>query len=705
MEILLIDNYDSYTYNLAQLVAQVSGRWPAVVANDAIPFADLAAGRFDGVVISPGPGAPERAGDFGDCERVIRGAGVPILGVCLGHQGIASAFGGSVGLAPAPVHGQVTTVEHDGSEMFRGIPRRFSAVRYHSLAVTAALPSCLRATAWSEDGVVMAIAHVGRPIWGVQFHPESVGTPDGKALVENFLGQIESPQGEPRRPRHPRRDAGAARPPAENSLVARTIDHLPDPPAAFRNLFGRERYAFWLDGIPGEGFGSEGLSFMGAAGGPGGEVLSCRTGEGVTASEPARGRSERQEGTIFAVLRQRLAAARIDSGHPFGLTGGYVGYLGYELKADLGMAGRHRSELPDAQLMRARCTVVLDHLARQCHVLGIVDADSDRSETESEVDSLCRELLGVPVAAQIPTEEDQLEATAGRSALSAGAYGRSFDCAQRHLRAGDSYEVCLTNQFEFALPDGFDPLDLYERQRLTSPAPYGAYLRFGDLSLSSSSPERFLRITNSGSVRTSPIKGTRKRGEDPAADSVLRGELAASPKERAENMMIVDLLRNDLGRVCETGSVEVTSLMAVETFAHAHQLVTHIEGRLRADSDAIDCVESCFPGGSMTGAPKRRTIEILDSLEARARGPYSGALGYFGPDGSADLGIVIRSIVIDGDRAAIGAGGAVTVLSDAEEELAEMVLKANPLASLLLGDNRWLSLLAPNSLDLIGADS
>jgi para-aminobenzoate synthetase len=253
-------------------------------------------------------------------------------------------------------------------------------------------------------------------------------------------------------------------------------------------------------------------------------------------------------------------------------------------------------------------------------------------------------------------------------------YLEDVEASIDHLLAGDSYEICLTNQVSAEID--VCPLDLYRRLRHANPAPFASYLRLGDLAVLSSSPERFLRVNREGEAEARPIKGTSRRGSSPDEDAALAASLGADEKNRAENLMIVDLLRNDLGAVCEVGSVEVPEMMAVESYETVHQLVSSVRGQLRPGATATDAVRSCFPPGSMTGAPKLRTTEILDELEGAARGVYSGAIGWFGLGGAADLSVAIRTIVLAGGRASIGAGGAIVLDSDPEREYEEMLLKA-----------------------------
>jgi aminodeoxychorismate synthase component I len=253
-------------------------------------------------------------------------------------------------------------------------------------------------------------------------------------------------------------------------------------------------------------------------------------------------------------------------------------------------------------------------------------------------------------------------------------YLAGIDACMAALEAGRTYEVCLTNRVR--LPAVEDPLEFYLWQREQNPAPYSAFLRYGELAVASSSPERFLTVDADGWAECRPIKGTASRLDDAAQDELAAKALAEDEKTRAENLMIVDLIRNDLGRVSVPGTVQVPQLMVVESYQTVHQLVTTVRGRLRPDVDALDAVRACFPPGSMTGAPKIATMELLDALEWSARGVYSGALGYLTLDGRADLSVVIRTAVLTPDGTVVGAGGAIVLDSDPVAEYDEMVLKA-----------------------------
>ncbi|HEV7452236.1 MAG TPA: aminodeoxychorismate synthase component I [Pseudonocardiaceae bacterium] len=693
MRTLVIDNYDSYTYNIVALLATVNGTQPAVLRNDDATWAGLDMREFDNIVISPGPGHPGRKRDFGHSRSALA-RGLPVLGVCLGHQGIGLLAGAEVRCAPQPRHGHVTRVRHDGRDLFEGIPQEFAAVRYHSLCIAEPLPRALVPTAWAEDGVVMAVCHRELPHWGVQFHPESIATEYGVELFENFrrlsgrsrhrAKSLPSPTVQPD-PQH--RPAPQPATPASARLRVHAVQ-LPgavDTESVFAGLHAASRYAFWLDSSQVvDGYSR--FSFLGDASGPLSEVLSYRLADGAVAVATTGREPYREEGSIFDVLERRLADRPVDGseGLPFDLAGGYVGYFGYELKADCGAANRrgaanrHRAQTPDAVWMLADRLIVVDHAQDVTYLVALSTAAAESVRQAGTWLAQAEAVLAVLPPAEPPTpvrgprwpegDPERWLVRAHRDYLADVA-----EC-QRQLRAGESYEICLTNRLR--LPAGPDPLADYRRLRRVNPAPYAAYLHFGELVIACSSPERFLRVDRSRGVESKPIKGTAPRGTEPVEDEELRASLARSAKTRAENLMIVDLLRNDLGRVCETGSVCVPTYLATETYATVHQLVSTVRGALRREVTAVRCAQTCFPGGSMTGAPKHRTMEIIDWLESEARGVYSGALGYFGLGGGADLNIVIRTMVQFGDDVTVGAGGAIVLASDPQEEYEEMILKA-----------------------------
>lgn len=260
---------------------------------------------------------------------------------------------------------------------------------------------------------------------------------------------------------------------------------------------------------------------------------------------------------------------------------------------------------------------------------------------------------------------------------SATAYSRMISECQRLIRDGEAYVMCLTTRV--TVQADLDPARVYVAVRRANGTHRSAFIRIGDTALLSTSPEQFLRVSTSGLVLTSPIKGTRPRSTDPAADRSASEELRTNVKERAENVMIVDLMRNDLATVCSPGSVRVRKLFEVQSFPQVHQLVSEVQGRLAPGRDAVDAVDACFPAGSMTGAPKRRALEHLARIESGPRGVYSGAFGFFGFDGSAELAMTIRSMVYSRGRVSIGTGGGITALSDPAAEVSELEVKVRPL--------------------------
>ncbi|MHB8242738.1 MAG: aminodeoxychorismate synthase component I [Solirubrobacteraceae bacterium] len=691
MSTLLIDNYDSYTYNVFHLLAAVSGEEPIVVRNDIVSWRALSRWDFDAIVLSPGPGRPERWHDFGVCSDILRSSDIPVLGICLGHQGLGQMLKGMVATAPVVMHGRRSDVKHLGKGLFDGIPQDFSVVRYHSLAVDHQLGPEGRITAWTDEGVVMGIEHRRRPMWGVQFHPESIATEHGRRLVENFyeLARLHrAPStGRPRTP--------PARPPQppESSidspdvqLHVRTIEgEVPTEPL-FERLFGEEEHAFWLDSVDAPSPLAR-SSFLGSSMGPSRCIIEYDVDKQEVVSHSADGATA-QPGSIFHVLEEELAKRAIEPPPelPRGLIGGYVGYLGYECKADCGSPNVHSSNVPDAVMMLANRIVAVDHEAQRTHLLALAHGEEPEAERWlEEAERVASEVLATgtePIRA-LRTTSTNSEPVTFRCGRGREQYLVDIARCQSALTAGESYEVCLTDQIHTdASPE---PFELYRLLRRRNPAPFAAYLKLGELSVLSSSPERFLSIDRERGVQARPIKGTAPRSDDPRHDEALREGLLNDEKTFAEHLMIVDLLRNDLGRVCEIDSVCVPQFMVVEPYTTVHQLISTITGVLERERSPVACVRACFPGGSMTGAPKLRTMGIIDDIEREARGVYSGAIGYFGLDGAVDLSIVIRTIVMRPGETTIGAGGAIVIQSDPQEEFEEILLKAQaPMATLAL---------------------
>ncbi len=352
---------------------------------------------------------------------------------------------------------------------------------------------------------------------------------------------------------------------------------------------------------------------------------------------------------VFAVLEDEIAR---DAGDP---DVHWVGCFGYASRPDL--PARPWGHGPDAVWMRSRDIEFFDHPA-------------------SVVSRRSLALAPQPPGSALTPQP--------RGDGTPGWYAAAFDRVQEQLRAGNSYEVNLTYRDDVGRAD--DPLATYLRLRATNPAPYAGLLRHRGTHLLSSSPERYATIDRDRLLETKPIKGTTPRGATPEDDERLRASLATDPKSRAENLMIVDLLRNDLSMVCEVGTVEVPSLMAVESYSSVHQLVSTVRGRLRDDVTTVDALKALFPAGSMTGAPKLRTMEIIDEVEQTPRALYAGALGWICADGRADLGVVIRSLYAGTDGVwRVGTGGAITVRSDVDEEWAETLWKADRLRAAARG--------------------
>ncbi|BDV30728.1 aminodeoxychorismate synthase component I [Microbacterium terricola] len=405
-------------------------------------------------------------------------------------------------------------------------------------------------------------------------------------------------------------------------FVAVPADGWIDPARAFALAAASDAGAFWLDAGPDA---TTGWSWLGTG--------SRESDSAPVRAVPCAGDGDAPESGPFR--------------------SGRVGWFGYE---------------PDADLwLRVDWMLSFDHVRRRVWLLAPARAAA----------SLLRALAALPTAPREPGSAPEQATAVARH--SPERYAAMVQECRAAIRAGDAYQLCLTTRF--AIDGGIDPVETYLRLRRATPAHHGGLIVAGDTALISASPERFLQV-ESGIVRTSPIKGTRPRGVDSADDAAQVEDLVGSVKERAENVMIVDLMRNDLSRVCEPGSVGVDALLAVETYPAVHQLVSTVSGRLRPDTTVGDLIDATFPAGSMTGAPKISAMSIVQGLEGAPRGVYSGCFGWVSDDGALDLAMVIRSIVAHEDGAYVGAGGGITWLSDPAAEVDEVALKARaPLAA------------------------
>lgn len=689
---LIIDNYDSFTYNLYQLVATVNGVEPVVIKNDEYSWHDFLDLEFDNIIISPGPGHPANEADFGICQRVLQHYQGPILGICLGHQGLCATYGAKVIAAPLPMHGRRSPIIHeqhdvDGS-LFEKIPSGFNVVRYHSLMVKAeSLPDCLQVIATTTDGIIMAVRHRDKPHYGVQFHPESILSDGGHQLLDNFR-MITM-----RKKRHsPQKNN-------QNRHLKIYVDAIPvdeiRSQQIYQELYAKEACAVWLDSDSStkENTDEETLenqarfSIMAAPSGPLSYHVSYNVAE-KKLCQKKNGETQQLTMSIYDFLESELNYYQLETdSYPFPFKGGFIGYFGYELMAEtINVKSKKESAYPDAQFLFVDRFIVLDHQQQKINVVCLDD----------EVLAEDNQNWMLDMGGKIRLVEDSFSTFQPENSLSQetknklqrfvddpksflvedeNTYYSLIQACQEKINEGETYEVCLTNRIEVNCPD-LNLLTYYHHLRQVSPAPYSSFLKFNELEVACASMERFLKVISDRLIETKPIKGTLPRGKNSHEDQKLITQLRQDEKFQSENLMIVDLLRNDLGKVCETGSVHVPNLMKVETYRNLHQLVTTIRGKIKPEYSTIDVLKATFPGGSITGAPKKRTCEIIECLETTPRGIYTGSIGYLSLDKTMDMNIVIRTATKNKHEFVVGVGGAIIAMSDPEEEFDEILLKA-----------------------------
>ena len=451
------------------------------------------------------------------------------------------------------------------------------------------------------------------------------------------------------------------------------------PVSAFLKIADQSEHAFLLESVEqGENLGR--YSFLGS---DPELIFECR-GKQVTVLEEGETRRIEVERSPLHQLREILRRYRpvADADLP-PFTGGVVGYVSYDMVRDFERLPALKPDdigAPDAHFVLADTLVVFDHVKRKiilltnAHVAAPRDAELAYERAAAKIAAL-RERLDRPLVRPLRTDRPPV-GISPRSNFSREHYLAAVEHCKEYIRAGDIVQVVPSQRWQSPLP--CDPFDIYRALRTINPSPYMFYLRAGDLHLAGSSPEVLVKLIGE-TTTVRPIAGTRRRGRTVEEDKALERELLADPKERAEHIMLVDLGRNDVGRVSRYGTVRVTDLMVVERYSHVMHIVSNVEGQVRPGCDAFDVLRACFPAGTLTGAPKIRAMEIIEEIEPQRRGPYGGAMGYVGFNGNLDTCITIRTVVVKGSDVYVQAGGGVVADSVPELEFQETENKARGL--------------------------
>lgn len=679
MKVIIIDNYDSFTFNIYQYVAEILKEEPVVIRNNQLTYEEFQKLSYDAIILSPGPGRPDRQEDFGICKEIIEKEDVPILGICLGHQGIALAFGGEIGYASEPYHGRKDYITHE-HDLFNNIPQSFQVIRYHSILVEDPLPKELVCIARNKAGMIMGISHKTKPIFGIQFHPESICTDYGLKIIENFCILSMNYQ--------TNQKANKIKPLKKISIIpegklvkqgnmekkykvySKKVDSYFEANDVFETLYADNEEAAWLDSSKiMEGFSR--FSFIADMTGPLFEKL-VYYGMSKRLKIEKRHKKEIIFRSIFEYMDDKLTEFSVDNSEfCFDFNCGFVGVFGYEMKRECGHKTKYHSNLPDAVFLFVDRILAFDHLKQELFLVTLSESKQLANEWFGELEQILAK--NISHKKRVREENRKNSRVSYELNQERETYLKNIDNCIQQIKEGESYEICLTNKMKFS--EKIDAWSYYKSLRVVNAAPYSAFFKFKEFSMACASPERFITINTDRTVEAKPMKGTIKRGETFKEDKRLKKELEQDEKTQAENLMICDLLRNDLGLVCEIGSISVPQLMLVETFASVHQMSSLIRGKLKKNISAIECIKNIFPGGSMTGAPKKRSIEIIEDLEKEARGIYSGSVGFLGLNGSADFNIVIRTAVFMEDHISIGVGGAIIYLSEPEDEFDEIILK------------------------------
>jgi len=444
--------------------------------------------------------------------------------------------------------------------------------------------------------------------------------------------------------------------------LSQWLDHLPDL-AGLSEVFPKQ-FPYLLESSARGALGSHSLLLF-----AGDKILVLDTNDGVSGQGIGDSFFERLESWYQS---ERTSFREIkEEGKPLiPFTGGWFVYLGYEMAAEVESTldlPSNRTGLPDAIAHRCHGAIIIFHDPQ--------DPARDSSVVVAESNSVLTQIMTCIDCSPVHARNAEAGELSSLDEEDPERYKSSVSRIHEYLLAGDVFQVNISRSWSGAFCSDADPLALYHSLRQSNPAPFAGLLRWRDSVLLSSSPERLVQIRD-GNIQTRPIAGTRPRGANIGQDRALSDELLSNPKERAEHIMLIDLERNDLGRVCKSGTVEVNELMVVESFAHVHHIVSNVRGELLPDASPVDAIKAVFPGGTITGCPKVRCMEIIAELEGEGRGYYTGSMGYLGRDGSVDLNILIRSMLVQGRHFEFRTGGGIVADSEPDSEVRETRDKA-----------------------------
>ncbi|EMR09167.1 aminodeoxychorismate synthase [Pneumocystis murina B123] len=746
-KILLIDAYDSYFYNVCSLIETVLPSAELFIIRhdqfDSVTLYEYIDG-FDCCILGPGPGNPGNKKDIGlfsvvwslKEEHVL-----PVFGICLGMQTLCLEWGGSLSRLKYVAHGIISEIQHTQQDLFEGFPEIFKVVRYHSFCVNINKSTVLEALAWTEDQngkILMGVKHKNKPFYGVQYHPESFLSEHGEKIIYNFWKIVCEFNKKERRPRivlnkrwnnlHQTIEPlgtiiewdktknqefdqkfNQKFNKKSDKKFNKKLDRHNESIPIFEDANKHETVFFEVLNIKISAVQlveelylekKELCAILESTSEPGRYSIIGVPSEGhytLTHTFPdmhlIKTYSDRQEKIpldrphIWTWLINNIHKLHVNNSSEVPFQGGFIGYFNYEYTIyTSNIYEKSKFKHPDVNLLFFERSIVIDVIKNQVVIQSLIENDPWVTKTAAIIRSFNNKYSNNSAFSQNSFNQNNHFQNILQTRIvlpDKNQYLKKIKIAKNYIKQGESYELCLTSTTRIFSSKKYTPIDdwnLYKHLRTLNPAPFSGYLRLNGVTLLLSSPERFLSWSSSGLCELRPIKGTLRK--DPSIDLKKATDLLKNPKDYAENLMILDLIRNDLCQIAK--NVHIPALMQVEEYQTVYQLVSVIRGTVQPPYTGIDVLAHTLPPGSMTGAPKKRSIELLRELEKKERDIYSGVFGYFSVCGGGDWSVIIRSTFRyhDEDHWNIGAGGAITSLSNPQNEWDEMILKLQSVLSL-----------------------